>query len=177
MNIAVIVGSLREGSFNLSFARAVEGLLPEGSKFNYIDIDLPLFNEDSESNVSESVKQAKATVEAADGILIVTPEYNRGMPGVLKNAVDWISRPYGSNSFNGKPVAIAGVSGGPIGTAASQQQLKAVMLYLNARVMGQPEMYLQAGRIFEDDRTVKSDASELVQNFVDAVVSHIENQK
>lgn len=177
MKIALLVGSLRKGSINRNLAIELEKILPSGVSFSDVDINFPLFSEDKEQNVSELVKTAKSTIEKADGVLIITPEYNRGVPGVLKNAIDWISRPTGQNSFNKKPVVLAGVSGGSLGTAPAQQQLKAIMLYLNADVMGQPEMYLQYSRVFNEDGSVEEGSKDLLTRFVDAMTKHIDTRK
>ncbi len=108
--IAVLVGSLRDGSMNKMLAKNLEALAPEGTEFEYADLNLPLFNEDIEPNFPQEAQAAKDVVERADGVLFVTPEYNRGVPGVLKNAIDWLSRPWGQNSFAGKPAGIVGAT-------------------------------------------------------------------
>lgn len=177
MKIALIVGSLSTGSINRNFATELEKLLPSDVSFENVDIDFPLFSEDKESNVSEVVKKAKSTIVDADGVLIITPEYNRGVTGVLKNAIDWISRPYGQNSFDRKQVVLAGVSGGSLGTAPAQQHLKAIMLYLNANVLGQPEMYLQNSKVFNSDGSIKEESKDLILSFVDAMIEHISTHK
>ena len=140
--IAVFVGSLREQSFNKSLAHSLEKLAPEGVKFEYVDINLPLFNQDLETNYPVEAKAVKDIVESSDAVLFVTPEYNRSISGVLKNAIDWASRPWGTNSFNGKPVGIVGASGGPIGTAVAQSDLRHIVAFLNTKLMGQPEVYI-----------------------------------
>lgn len=172
--IAVFVGSLHENSINRKLANALEKLLPEGISFDYVDINQPLFNQDFEQHMPASPKELKWKVEAADGVLFVTPEYNRGVPGVLKNAIDWASRPHGGNSFDGKPVAIAGASGGALGTTQAQQQLRNVLLYLNTYVLGQPEMYVQYPRSFDEEGNIIDEHSrEIFQNFIDTFVAHI----
>jgi chromate reductase len=119
---------------------------PATSTSSRID-DLPLFSQDLEPSPPASVTRLKGEIEAADGVLIVTPEYNRSIPGVLKNAIDWASRPYGKNSFNGKPTAAIGTSMGAVGTAAAQQHLRSILAYLNVFLMGQPEGYI----VFKQD--------------------------
>lgn len=156
--IAVFVGSLREGSSNKMLADALKGSAPQGVEFDFIDISLPLYNEDIEATgMSEEVQKAKSAVEAADGVLFATPEYNRSVPGVLKNAIDWVSRPYGQSSFTGKPVGIVGSSVGPVGTAVAQSDLRHIMISQNAKVMGQPELYVaNASEVFGKNGDVLS---------------------
>lgn len=157
--LAVFVGSLRKESSNRMLAQALESSAPEGVEFEYIDIRLPLYNEDVESaGMPNEVQKAKRMVEAADGILFVTPEYNRSVPGVLKNAIDWISRPYGQSSFAGKPVGIIGSSVGPVGTAVAQADLRHIMLFQGAKVLGQPELYVaNVSEVFDEEGKVLSE--------------------
>ncbi len=159
VKIAVFVGSLREKSSNKALARSLEKVAPEGMEFEYIDINLPLYSEDIENaGMPEAVQRAKATIEAADGVLFVTPEYNRSVPGVLKNAIDWTSRPYGQSAFTGKPVGIVGSSMGPVGTAVAQSDLRHIMLFQNAKVMGLPEVYVAgAYEVFDEEGNVLSE--------------------
>lgn len=140
--IAVFVGSLQEKSFNKRLARTLESIAPEGMTFKYVDINLPLFNQDLEVNYPENAQTAKDLVASADGVLIVTPEYNRGVPGVLKNAIDWVSRPYGTNSFAGKPTGVIGISPAPVGTALAQASLRPILAFLDVKQLGQPEVYI-----------------------------------
>lgn len=143
MNIVGISGSLREGSFNLALLREMQKLAPAGMEITIADIGtLPLYNSDLEAEFPPEALALKQKVENADGIIIATPEFNRMIPGALSNAIDWLSRPYGKNSLTGKVVLVAGVSVGKIGTAIAQSQLKHTLLYLDARVIGQPELYL-----------------------------------
>lgn len=176
MKIAVFVGSLREKSSNLALAKELEGVAPEGTVFEYVDIRQPLYSEDIEAaGIPESVQKLKHTVESADGVLFVTPEYNRSVPGVLKNAIDWVSRPYGQTSFYDKPVGVVGASVGPVGTALAQADLRRIMLFQNARVMGQPEVYVaNVGEAFNQDGELISDRwkknfSEYMQAFANFV--------
>lgn len=172
--VAVMVGSLRQDSLNKKFAQAFEARLPEGVEAKYVSIDLLLYNDDVLSEgIPAAVADAKDAIASADGVLVITPEYNRGPSGALKNATDWISRPYGTNSFDGKPVAITGVSVGSLGTAQAQAQLRNTFLNLNTRIMGQPEMYVDGSRFFTEDGTVASGAEDMLQSYVDAVVAHI----
>jgi chromate reductase, NAD(P)H dehydrogenase (quinone) len=175
--IAVIVGSLRRDSINRKLAEALAKLAEPKAQYVFSRIDdVPLFNQDLEPTPPASVTRLKGEIEGADGVLIVTPEYNRSIPGVLKNAIDWASRPYGKNSFNGKPTAGIGTSGGAVGTAAAQQHLRSILAYLNVALMGQPEGYivfkkdmLDATGNFTDEATRK-----FMQGYVDAFAAFIE---
>lgn len=175
--IAIIVGSLRKDSHNLKLAKAFEKLGKGAFTAHLCRIDdLPLFNQDLEPSPPESVLRLKKEIESADGILFVTPEYNRSIPGVLKNAIDWASRPYGKNSFAGKPSAICGTSEGAIGTAVAQAHLRSVVAgFLDSHVMGQPEMYLQfkPGLIDADGNVSNADTEKFLKGFVDSFMTHI----
>ena len=138
-----ISGSLRTGSFNTGLLHAAQKLAPVGVEIEIADISaLPLYNSDLETQFPEVAQELKNRIESADGIIFATPEYNRSVPGVLKNAIDWASRPWGKNSFAGKPVLILGASVGAIGTAVAQSHLKQIMVYLDGHVIGQPELYI-----------------------------------
>lgn len=140
--IAVLIGSLRKDSINRKFAAALEKLAVGKMDFVHADLSsLPHYNDDLWENIPDSVTELKATIEAADAVLIVTPEYSRGYPGVLKDAIDWGTRPWGKNSWGGKPVAITGASPGAIGTAIAQHHLRTTMVAVGTTVMGQPELY------------------------------------
>lgn len=142
-NIVGIVGSLRKGSYNRALMNAFVKQAPEGVSIQIVEIgSLPLFNEDLEEAFPESAKILKSKIEAADAVIISTPEYNRGTSGVLKNAIDWISRPDGQNSFKGKPVLVIGASTGARGADIAQYDLKRSFTYMNAKVVGQPEFFL-----------------------------------
>lgn len=141
-NIAVLVGSLRAESINKKYAKALEKLAAGQMTFTFVDMNLPLYNDDLWHNPPASVTALKAAIAAADGILFVTPEYNRSIPAVTKNAVDWASRPYGQNAWKGKPCAITGASPGSQGTAVSQSQLRSSLVILGMKVMGDPEVYI-----------------------------------
>src|SRR5437899_4378529 len=143
--IAVVVGSLRKDSFNRKLANAVVKLAPPEFSFKQLQIgDLPLYNQDDDANQAASVKRLKAEISAAQGLLFVTPEYNRALPGVLKNAIDHASRPYGQNAWASKPAGVIGISVGAIGTALAQQHLRNMLAYLDVPVLGQPEAFVQA---------------------------------
>lgn len=136
-------GSLRNGSFNTNLLKAAVELAPEGATIEIFDIStLPFFNQDLEAAFPQGAQALKDAIEGADGVIIATPEYNRSIPAVLKNAIDWASRPWGKNSFAKKPVLILGASVGNIGTAVAQNHLKVIMNYLDTRVVGQPEYYM-----------------------------------
>lgn len=172
--IAVLVGSLRAGSLNRKFAEAAAMVAPENVEFVFADIELPLYNTDVETDEFPlKAKVLKDLIAISDGVLIVTPEYNRGYPGVLKNAIDWVSRPDPSEVFNKKPTVIAGVSGGALGTSQAQAQLRNVLIYLNTKLMGQPEAYINASRYFNESGEVSEESKEHLQHFVDAVVAHV----
>ena len=174
MNIAVFVGSLRDDSLNKKLAKSLEAVAPEGVTFEYVDLNVPLYNTDIESPYPEPAQKAKDAVLAADGVLIVTPEYNRSIPGVLKNVMDWISRPYGANGFDAKPLAIAGASGGPSGTAVAQSDLRHIAGYLTMRLVGQPELYFTlATDKFGEDGLAKPEYHEQLRGFMENFVAFI----
>ncbi|MBU4527183.1 MAG: NAD(P)H-dependent oxidoreductase [Hoeflea sp.] len=140
--IAVLVGSLRKDSINRKLAGALEKLAAGRMEFVYADLsELPHYNDDIWENIPDSVTALKATVEAADAVLMVVPEYNRTYPGVIKDAIDWGTRPWGKNSWTGKPAAITGTSPGAIGSAIAQHHLRTTMVTVGTAVMGQPELY------------------------------------
>lgn len=142
--IAVVVGSLRRDSFNRQLANAVIALAPPELSFNHVRIDdLPLYNQDDDSSPADSVKRLKGEIKTAQGILFVTPEYNRSIPGVLKNAIDHASRPYGQSVWAGKPAGVMGVSVGAAGTSMAQQHLRNILAYLDMPALGQPEVFIQ----------------------------------
>ena len=158
--IAVLIGSLRAESFNRRLALALARLAPPGVTLQHLAIDdLPLYNQDQDAAMPEPARRLKREIEAADALIIVTPEYNRSIPGVLKNAIDWASRPYGSNSFARKPGAVIGTSPGAIGTANAQQHLRTVLAYLDVPTLGQPEAFVQFKKDLINDGGVVSDAS------------------
>ena len=154
LNLIGFAGSLRKGSFNKALLHNAQDMAPEGVNIDILEIDkVPYFNEDVESaDFPDAATELKNKIENADGAIIATPEYNRSVPGVLKNTIDWTSRPYGENSWVGQPVLVLGASIGPISTAIAQSHLKHSMLYLDCHVLGQPEFYLgNAHDKFNDD--------------------------
>jgi NAD(P)H-dependent FMN reductase len=161
MNIVALSGSLRKNSFNTALLHALQSLAPAGMNITIADIsNLPLYNQDDEAAFPAVAKALKDAIEAADGIIIATPEYNRSIPGVLKNAIDWASRPWGQNSFVGKPVLTAGVSVGKVGTAIAQSHLRQILTYLDMQVVGQPELYLgPASELFDTEGNLTNDST------------------
>ena len=155
-NIAVVVGSLRKESLNGKLATALMRMAPKDFSFAISRIDdLPLYNQDDDANQAASVKRLKSEIQAAQGVLFFTPEYNRGIPGVLKNAIDNASRPYGHSAWAGKPAGVIGISVGAIGTAMAQQHLRNVLAYLDVPTLGQPEAFVQAKEgLFDADGNI-----------------------
>lgn len=176
-NVAVLLGSLSENSINKTLAKAIEKLAEGRLRFDYLDIAaLPFYNNDLWDNPPAAVTGLKHRVEAADAVLIVTPEFNRSFPGIIKNALDWGSRPYGQSSWSGKPLAVAGASPGGIGTAAGQSQLRSVLPVLGFVVMGQPEVYFQfqPGLIDEHFEVTDDQSRGFLAGFVDSFISWID---
>jgi chromate reductase, NAD(P)H dehydrogenase (quinone) len=167
--IAVIVGSLRKDSFNKKLADALVKLAPPEFSFSRVQIgDLPLYDQDDDERPAEPVVRMKNAIRAAHGILIVTPEYNRSIPGVLKNALDHGSRPPARNVWAGKPAGIIGVSPGNTGTAMAQQHLRNVLSYLDVPVVRQPEAYIQMREgLFDESGTIGPASRQYLQNWMD----------
>ena len=168
--IALIVGSLRRESFNKKLAEGLIRLAPKDFSFHHCEIgDLPLYNQDDDSHQAAPVKRLKQEIRDADGLLFVTPEYNRSVPGVLKNAIDHASRPYGDSAWQGKPAGVIGASIGAAGTAMSQQHLRNMLAYLDAPTMGQPEAFIHVKEGFFDDAgNVASEGSrKFLQDWMD----------
>jgi chromate reductase len=142
--IAVVVGSLRRESFNRKLAEALKKLAPPEFDLRLCRIDeLPPYNQDDDAHQPPAVKRLKGEIASAQGVIFVTPEYNRSIPGVLKNAIDHASRPYGQSAWAGKPAGVLGISVGAIGTALAQQHLRTILAYLDMPTLGQPEVFLQ----------------------------------
>ncbi|MDN3919910.1 NADPH-dependent FMN reductase [Roseateles violae] len=175
IQIAVIVGSLRRDSFNQKLATALARLAPPEFELKRLEIgDLPLYNQDDDANQAEPVKRLKAEIAASQGLIFVTPEYNRSMPGVLKNAIDHASRPYGQSAWAGKPAGVIGVSVGAIGTALAQQHLRNVLAYLDVPTLGQPEAFIQAkDGLFDADGGIGADSRKFVQGWMDRYVAFV----
>jgi len=175
-NIALIVGSLRKDSFNKKLAHALSKMAPKEFTFTHVRIDdLPLYNQDDDANQAASVKRLKSEIQAAQGLLFFTPEYNRSMPGVLKNAIDHASRPYGQSAWAGKPAGVIGISVGAIGTAMAQQHLRNVLAYLNVPTLGQPEAFVQAKEgLFDAAGNIGiEDTKKFLQGWVDQFVAWV----
>ena len=176
MKIAIIVGSLRNGSYNHMLARELAVRLPGETGVEWLELsEVPFMNEDLEAEVPEVVQVAAQQVAEADGVLIVSPEYNRGIPAVTKNIVDWLSRPSTGHSLKGKPVAIAGISIGPIKTMVMQSQLRPVLAHTQAVVLTAPVIALTVGN---DNMTAYGGVSDVTARHLDvyiaAFMAHVE---
>ena len=173
--IAVIVGSLRKDSLNRQLANALARMAPPDFELRQLRIDdLPLHNQDDEASPPPAVKRLKSEISSASGVVFVTPEYNRSIPGVLKNAIDTASRPYGQSAWQHKPAGVIGVSTGAIGTACAQKDLRTVLAYLDMPTLGQPEAFLHAKEgFFDADGQVNAKSRDFVQKWVDAYVAWV----
>ena len=173
--IAVVVGSLRRDSFNRKLATAIAKLAPAEFSFKQVKIDdLPLYNQDDDASPADPVKRLKAEITAARGLIFVTPEYNRSMPGVLKNAIDHASRPYGKSVWGAKPAGVIGVSVGAVGTAVAQQHLRNVLAYLDVPTLGQPECFIQAKEgLFDASGGIGPDSRQFLQGWMDRYVAWV----
>lgn len=171
MKIAVIVGSLRAESYNRKAAEYLVSVLPEGVEHEFLSVDVPLMNEDLESNVPESVMVQAEKARSADAILIVSPEYNRGVPGVLKNFLDWLSRPSTGEPLKGKPAALAGVSTGPIATAVMQSHIRSTLAHMNIVLMPAPAVMLTVNTLrVSAEGEILPPAQEFIQQYVHSFV-------
>ncbi|MBO1903026.1 NAD(P)H-dependent oxidoreductase [Leucobacter weissii] len=178
LKIGVFIGSLSAVSINRKLANALTRLAPEGVELVEIPIaGLPLYNHDLDADYPQVARDFKQAIAEADALLYVTPEYNRSIPGALKNAIDWASRPWGQNSL-GKPSATIGASPGPISTAVAQQHLKDILLFSDAPVLGQPEGYIQftEGLITDDGEVTNDGTAEFLRNWITAFASFAEKQ-
>jgi chromate reductase len=173
--IAVVVGSLRRDSLNRQLATALAKLAPPDFAFTHVEIgDLPLYNQDDDANQAASVKRLKAEIQAASALLFVTPEYNRSIPGVLKNALDNASRPYGQSAWAGKPAGVIGISVGVIGTALAQQHLRNILAYLDVPVLCQPEAFIHAhAGLFDPDGSIGASSKAFLQGWMDKYVAWV----
>jgi chromate reductase len=178
LKIAVFVGSLQEKSFNRMLAQNLEVIKPEGMEFHYVDITLPLYNQDLEANYPAEVQKQKDIVASADGVLIITPEYNRSLPGVLKNALDWISRPYGQSAFNGKPAGVIGAGLHHVSGAIAQADFRHIAGFLNMKVMGQPELHIaDAAKHFDESGKLDDDSMRRIKEYITAFSQWVTDQK
>jgi len=173
--ISVLVGSLRRDSLNRKLAHALATLAPSDFTFEQVRMDdLPLYNQDDDAHQSESVLRLKAEICKAQGLLFITPEYNRSIPGVLKNAMDHASRPYGQSAWTGKPAGVLGVSPGAAGTALAQQHLRNVLAYLDVQTLGQPEAFIQAkDDLFDPSGEIGEGSKKFLQGWMDSFVTWI----
>ena len=176
LRILGIAGSLRKASYNRGALRAAQQLCPEGAKIEAFELDgIPPFNQDEERSPPQKVVELKTRIRAADGILLVSPEYNYGVPGVLKNAIDWASRPYGDNAWNGKPVAIMSAAMSMGGGVRAQYQLRQSFVFLNMDAVVQPEVAIgNATERFDEQGNLKDETSrklisQLLQNLIQKV--------
>lgn len=170
IRIAVLVGSLRKDSFNRKLAHALFKMAPSEFSFQECVLgDIPLYNQDLDANMPEPVKRLKGEIGNAQGVLFVTPEYNRSVPGVLKNAIDSASRPYGQSAFAGKAAGVIGISVGALGTSMAQQHLRNTLAYLDMPTLGQPEAFVQAreGLFGPDGGIAIEDTRKFLQGWMD----------
>jgi chromate reductase len=169
LKVLGIAGSLRKASYNRAALKAATTLMPANATLDVFDlVDLPGFNQDHEKNPPVQVTTLKSQVRAADAILFVTPEYNYSIPGVLKNTIDWVSRPYGDNAWAGKPVAVMGASIGALGSARAQYHLRQCFVFLDMHAINQPEVMIShAAQKFDDAGNLKDDvAKDLIRKLL-----------
>ena len=175
IHIAVIVGSLRRDSLNRKLANVLARLAPADFSFTQLQIgDLPLYNQDDDASPAAPVQRLKSEIAAAQGLLFVTAEYNRSIPGVLKNAIDHASRPYGQSAWAGKPAGVIGASVGAIGAALAQQHLRNILAYLDVPTLGQPEAFIHAKEGFFDAGGKIGDSNKVfLQTWMDQYVAWV----
>jgi chromate reductase len=178
--IGLIVGSLRKDSYNAHVGKAVSKLLPAHFEVVPIPLDqLPLYNQDLDSALPQAVVEFKQRVESVQGLLFCTPEYNRSMPGVLKNAIDWGSRPWGKSSWTGKPTGILGASPSQVGTALAQEHLRVVLAALDMPVLPMPMIFVQYTQdlVNAEGKITNETTAKFVQGFVDRYVPWVEKHQ
>ena len=176
VQVGYLVGSLATASLNRRLAKALVRLAPPELVMTEISFkDLPLYSYDYDADFPQSARDFKSALAAVQAIVFVTPEYNRSIPGALKNAIDWASRPWGQNSFDHIPAAVIGASTGPIGTAVSQQSLRGVLSFCNARQMTAPEAYIRyTPEVFTADGEVTDEAmAAFLSNFMNEFRTHL----
>ena len=174
VSILGFAGSLRKDSYNRSLLRAALELVPKDARLEIFDLDgIPPFNQDLENQPSEKVKEFKTKIRAADAILIATPEYNYSIPGVLKNAIDCASRPYGDNAFEHKPVAIMGASPGMMGTARAQYHLRQCFVFLTCFALNQPEVMVPFAheKIDKEGKLTDQKTREKIRELLESLVA------
>ena len=167
--VGYLIGSLAPQSLNRKLARALIRLAPEDLAFNEISFgELPLYSYQYDDDYPAVAREFKQSITASDAILFVTPEYNRSIPGALKNAIDWASRPYGTNAFSRKPSAVIGTSPGAIGTAVAQQHLRSILSFCNAPQMNAPEAYIQftPGLVTDDGEVTVADTEKFLRKYM-----------
>lgn len=175
--VAVLIGSLRKASLNRQLANALPSIAPPGLEFKVVEIGaLPLFNQDDEANPVAAVTEFKQQIAAADAVLFITPEYNRSVPGALKNAIDQGSRPYGQSAWSGKPGAVISLSPGAIGGFGANHHLRQSLVFLNVPMLAQPEAYIGgAGDLFDASGAIqKPDTKAFLEKFLAAFAKWIE---
>ncbi|WP_235883759.1 NADPH-dependent FMN reductase [Saccharopolyspora elongata] len=178
--VGYVVGSLSKQSINRRLATALSTLAPAELRLTEIPIgDLPLYDHELDADFPQVGWDLKRAVEASDAILFVTPEHNRSIPAALKNAIDWATRPWGSNSLDGKPVAVIGASPGKVSTAVAQQHLKNILSFTNSPVLGQPEAYINYsdGLVTEDGKVTSEGTEQFLRQFMEAFSSHIRKSR
>jgi chromate reductase len=176
IEILGFAGSLRKGSYNKALLRAAAELVPAQASLEIFDLnDIPIFNQDLESSIPEAVARFKKKIRAADALLIATPEHNFSVPGVLKNAIDWASRPHADNSFEGKPVAIISASTGMLGGARAQYHLRQTFVFLNMYPVNKPEIFVSfAGQKFDSEgRLTDGKTRELIAELLVSLVAWV----
>src|SRR6476661_6656725 len=175
-NVGYFVGSLSSTSINRTLSRALIRVAPHDLEFTEIPIgNLPLYSPDHDTDYPPEARELKEAISRSDAVLFVTPEYNRSIPGALKNAIDWASRPWGNNSFHHIPAAVIGASIGAIGTAVAQQSLRGVLSFCNARQMTSPEAYIQftAERFRDDGEVVDETTAGFLKDFMEEFRDHL----
>jgi chromate reductase len=173
-------GSLRKQSYNRSLLSAATEMVPDDAALEVFDLEgIPPFNQDLENHPAEKVREFKAKIRAADAILIVTPEYNYSIPGVLKNAIDWASRPYGDNAFDGKPVAVMGASVGMLGTARAQYDLRRSFVFLNMYPINQPEVMVPFAqdKVDKNGRVIDEKTRKKIRELLESLVAWAKRMK
>jgi chromate reductase len=181
MNKPIIIlgfaGSLRKNSYNKALLHEASKLVPEGAKLEIFDLEgIPPLNQDLENRMPQKVKEFKAKIRLADALLIVTPEYNYSVPGVLKNAIDWASRPFGDNSFNGKPVAIMSASPGIVGGLRAQYHLRQILVALNMHAINRPEVCVMSvdEKIDEKGRLIDEETKKRIKQLLKSLIDWTE---
>ncbi len=174
VNILGFAGSLRKGSYNKALLRAAAELVPKDTRLEIFDLEgIPPFNQDLERTMPDRVQEFKSKIRSADAILMVTPEHNYSVPGVLKNAIDWASRPYGDNSFEGKPVAVMSASTGMLGGARAQYHLRQVFVFLDMHPVNRPEVFVTfaSQKFDENGRLTDEKTKEVVRALLQALTA------